>query len=156
MKITNDNNELRVDGLLMYQIPDHPDYYARVDGTLWSTKGKGLKQLKMGLNPNTGYNIIKLDNKSYNAHAIFCRAFHGEKPHKDWEVAHWNSVKTDQSALNLRWTSKGRKSDLPSSEGFFHLSNAIDDIFSYQELHGNLKGRLKGFINKYSNGYDHE
>ena len=150
MKITFNNKELRIDGLLCYPIANHESYLCRVDGTMWSLKGRKVKQLKIGINKNTGYPIIKLDGKSYNAHYLFCTAFHGIKPSPKHQVAHYDGVKTNNSADNLRWTIQGKSTGFPNEQGFFELTNSMDSVFHYNEKQGNLTGRLSGFINKYS------
>ena len=152
MRISFENNELRIDSLLCFPVTQHPQYVCRVDGTIWSLKGKAVKKLKPAVNKNTGYNTIKLDGKTYNAHYIFCSAFHGPKPSKMHQVAHYNAIKTDNSAMNLRWTTAGEKKGFPKENGFFDLTNSMDSLFHYHEKQGNLTGRLQGFENKYTNG----
>jgi hypothetical protein len=43
-------------------------------------------------------------------HPLVCEAFHGVKPTPDHEAAHWDGIKTNNSASNLRWATPAENS----------------------------------------------
>lgn len=41
--------------------------------------------------------------KRFQVHRLVCAAFHGDPPTRDHQCAHWNGIRTDNRAENLRW-----------------------------------------------------
>lgn len=67
-------------------------------------------ELTGGLHEQTGYLIISVCRypveKTVAKHTLICEAFHGPKPTPEYEVAHWDAVKTNNAADNLRWVTR--------------------------------------------------
>lgn len=52
---------------------------------------------------NDGYLTVRHQGQPYLVHRLICRAFHGPAPSNKRLTLHWNDVKTDNRADNLRW-----------------------------------------------------
>jgi len=119
-------------------VPGHPGYEASSLGRVRSldrwieipNRGRGfrrgiiLRPQIMGL--YTGVALGKL-HRMY-VHVAICTTFHGPRPSKRHEAAHWNGNRLDNRAENLRWVT--------------HQQNEADKI-----RHGtNPEGRRHGMV----------
>ena len=100
-------------------IKTHPDYAVSNHGRIKRrTKGKNSFGLSNGKS-NThigrirktrlrkgGYIHVELDRKSCMVHQLVAFAFKGPRPTPKHEVAHWDGVRTNNVATNLRWATK--------------------------------------------------
>lgn len=50
-----------------------------------------------------GYVRVRHRGESYAVHRLACEAFHGPAPVGKNLVLHWNDIKDDNRAINLRW-----------------------------------------------------
>lgn len=84
-------------------IPDHPGYEA---SSLGRCRGKRGQLLAQRIN-DKGYPYVRLyvgrRQKIFPVHQLICAAFHGPRPFPDAHAAHWDGVKTNVGADNLRW-----------------------------------------------------
>ncbi len=59
---------------------------------------------------SSGYPNITLyrpnDKLCSSVHSLVCRAFHGERPTPQHQVAHWDNILHNNRATNLRWATK--------------------------------------------------
>jgi hypothetical protein len=85
-------------------------------GTLAAVLYKGSIR-RQSVCKRTGYRKVGLSRpgkrQTVAVHVLVCEAFHGPKPHK-YDAAHWNGIKQDNRAENLRWTT--RKDNLSDRE----------------------------------------
>lgn len=81
-------------------IPDFPDYEV-------SSFGNVRKARLNGSVTSHGYVRVSLmkDKKTYYryVHQIVCEVFNGKAPRKGLHVAHWDGVRDNNRAENLRW-----------------------------------------------------
>lgn len=62
-------------------------------------------RIKNPTKTGSGYFRFKIKDKNLYAHVIVCKLFHGEPPTLEHtQVHHKNSIRTDNSASNLEWT----------------------------------------------------
>ena len=84
-----------------YQVSDNGVVRRACQGNNWP-RGKILKPSRAN-----GYLKVHLHRYSiawvYSVHALVCSAFHGPSPTPSHQVAHWDGVKTNNLASNLRW-----------------------------------------------------
>ena len=97
-----DNQQESLD---LMPIPDHPDYFASHDGSIYSTKrSTSPRQLKPHLHQGRGgqpYLRISLSGKLYLVHRLVVSASIGRFISGHELVNHKNGVKTDNSVTNL-------------------------------------------------------
>lgn len=55
---------------------------------------------------SNGYIGAHIDGRLMLVHRLVCKAFHGQPPSPNHEVAHFNGVRTDNAAKNLRWATR--------------------------------------------------
>jgi len=98
----------------LVEIPNCPDYFAGIDGHIYSLKGsKGHKRVSFKkLKPfcrNGKYLSVGLflnkKNKKFSIHRLICTAFHGECP-KGYECLHLDDNKLNNVPDNLKWGSR--------------------------------------------------
>lgn len=71
-----------------------------------------LRVLKQKVDPRPRYGYARYslyDGRKIHglaAHRLVCLVFHGPAPSPRHEVAHWNGVRLDNRACNLRWATK--------------------------------------------------
>lgn len=110
-------------------IPGLERYLAGSDGTIWTQKKAGLRQvsawlrrdyLRLYLRPS------RCVRKMYSVHRLIALAFHGE-PQDGHEACHNNGDKLDNRADNLRWDT--------------HYSNYLDSVKHRTAVIGTEKNR---------------
>lgn len=78
----------------------------RISGGRGARSGTVLRPKR---SPN-GYLHISLRRPGFRLdttlHRLVCHAFHGPRPAANYTVAHWNGVRTDCRASNLRWATQ--------------------------------------------------
>ena len=88
-------------------IPGLSDYYADIDGSVWSTKYSEPRKLKPGT-PRSSYPYFRVQvmidgkKKKIAVHVCVLRAFRGERPY-GLVARHLNGVSTDNRLDNLMW-----------------------------------------------------
>jgi len=95
------------------EIPGHPGYEASSLGRVrsvdrWITYSNGYRHLHPGVLMQPGrrgkYLRVKLGQAGIMAaHVVICLTFHGQRPTKHHQVAHWNGNYHDNRSANLRW-----------------------------------------------------
>jgi hypothetical protein len=97
------------------EIPSFPDYEADDLGNIYRRTDskhprwrKGMA-IKPALSAN-GYHFIGVTkgDKRFrrSVHSLVCEAFHGPKPTKEHEVAHFDGDKINNRVENLRWATR--------------------------------------------------
>lgn len=77
--------------------------FIRADGRRQCRRGRLLKPTPSG----RGYPSVTLRHGvRRTVHILVCIAFHGPRPHPDYDAAHNNGVLTDNRRENLRWATK--------------------------------------------------
>jgi len=135
-----------LDPTKIYQkgIPGFANYFARTDGTVWSSKYRRLHQLKVDrCNKNGRYSVtLRRDGVSYKyqvSHLILF-TFIGPCP-EGMECCHRNDIKTDNRFSNLYWGTKedNVKDAIRNNvikRGIMHPNSKFeeDDIHQIREL----------------------
>ncbi len=84
-------------------IPSRPGYMARSDGVILGKRGAPLRPFRR----KDGYLSVPILLSGQRVcgmvHVLVCEAFHGPRPSCRHEAAHWNGVRSECSADNLRW-----------------------------------------------------
>lgn len=105
----------------MKPIPNFIDYFATLDGQIWSSL-QGGRWLSFGNNGH-GYATVGLwkDEKRYTmtVHRLILETFVGPRP-DGMEACHYNGVRTDNRLENLRW-------DTPSNNQKDRLQYGTDN-----------------------------
>ncbi len=98
-------------------VPNHAHYYAGSDGWIYSDrlrgfekKSRGLRKLKPGLNNQTRYYYVNIENdqgvyKTQRVHRIVCSAFHGVPANESDTASHLDGNRTNNIPENLKWES---------------------------------------------------
>ena len=100
-------------------IPGHPGYEASSLGRVrsvdrWIVTPGGRRWFHIGgilrPNPNARYHAVRLGygKPMTTAHVVVCETFHGPRPSRNHEVAHWNGDSMDNRATNLRWATRSQ------------------------------------------------
>lgn len=88
-----------------------PNYSATEDGTIYGAYGRPLAAT---IN-NNGYRRVVLikgkKRKSESVHVLVCAAFHGPKPTPAHQVAHYDGIRSNCAASNLRWATAKENAD---------------------------------------------
>jgi len=91
------------------QIPGHPEYEVSSTGLVRRAVTVRMHRAGQEKVPNlsNGYMSVHLyrDGKCrpLGVHVAVCMAFHGPKPTAKHQVAHWNGIRSDNRAENVRW-----------------------------------------------------
>lgn len=91
---------------MMIQGSNHAKYddnhYVSNDGRVWNVKRNGY--IPVCHNKTTGYNQVRINDKTINQHIVVCTAFHKNKKLGD-EVNHKDNNRTNNVESNLEWVS---------------------------------------------------
>lgn len=105
-------------------------YYARDDGTIYSTYGKG-RVLKPGIGTNGRPHVnLVLDGKRHtlSVHVLICEAFHGPRP-EGMTVSHLDGNILNNKPSNLAWETWSdnhhRKIEHGTDDRGFHNTRAV-------------------------------
>lgn len=97
-------------------VPGRPTYEVSSLGRVrsldrWKVNSLGRTRFLHGRilqsKPNARYQNVSFDRgHPVSAHSVICEIFHGPRPSKDHQVAHWNGNTRDNRANNLRWATQ--------------------------------------------------
>lgn len=104
--------------------------YGRVRSNARLSDKRGQRMPERILKPvyySAGYPAVTLtkDGKQRRIaiHILVCTAFHGARPTPEHEVCHWDDVKTNNHADNLRWgTRADNAADMARNGNNFYLN----------------------------------
>ena len=108
--------------IVLYEIPEHPGYYATREGFLYSLKGNGTfeRLVKGGYK---GYRTIKFsDGETEYVHRVIAKVF-VENPFNKPEVDHIDANPRNNRADNLRWVDRKENSHNTRSLENYKISN---------------------------------
>jgi len=133
-------NQRYIYGKFAKRILSCPDYWCRIDGSIWSTKRGKIKRLKTSIS-NSGYPTVQIVGiQRKNVHILMLETFYGQKPTPQHVGKHWNDNPTDNNIMNLTWGLRGSIDDVANAEpnSFFPLTNMVDRWFNTQKALGHV------------------
>lgn len=91
--------------------PEYPEYSFSSEGRVMRTVPRGSRRAGSFVVPFTrksGYSVMTVRNPAQKqrqvfVHVILCEIFHGPRPSQSHQVAHWDGVRSNNRATNLRW-----------------------------------------------------
>ena len=90
----------------LFQIPNHPDYFATKDGRIWSTKRIKGKWLKQSRRSSIGHLAVRLyvnqHGRMCGVHRLILETFVGPCP-DGMECRHLDGNPTNNNLSNLKW-----------------------------------------------------
>ncbi len=111
------------EGVYLKPIPQHEQYRAGHDGSIWSCKGGFWRKLKQSIDKDGYYQVAWVENPTCNhenfkcqskmsVHRLILLAFKGTPASPDLMSLHKNGIKIDNRSANLRWgTAKENSED---------------------------------------------
>ena len=102
MLIGTNQKIVEILGVKCKPIPDTENYYAGIDGFIYSTCGKQPRKLKGNMN-SKGYLRVVIKGKPKFVHHLVALAWLGKRPSKKHQCCHTNDIKIHNQPDNLHY-----------------------------------------------------